>query len=83
MATIAGVQKQVDTDTQNVIGQLLVNEEDEAVNANDETWKILYALIGGAQFIVIFLSFNAGRRYFWHTGVIARNWLFSKPESEQ
>jgi len=67
MASISGLQKQVDEDTQNQIGKLLVAEEDEDVTPNAETWTTLYGMLGGLKFIIIFLSFNVIRRYLWHT----------------
>jgi hypothetical protein len=42
-----GINREVDEDTNAIVGKLLKSEEDEDVNADDETYKKLAALVGG------------------------------------
>ena len=41
------VDRGLDKSTENVVGKLLVNEEDEKAYADKETWWKLYEMIGG------------------------------------
>ena len=45
--------REVDEATNKIVGKLLQDEEDEDVNANSETYKKLWAILGGPLPIVV------------------------------
>jgi len=83
MSTIAGVQNQIDENTQSTIGKLLVAEEDEDVSPNAETWATLRTMVGGSTYILIFLAFHVFRRFTWHNQGMNEGGLFTQTEEEQ
>ena len=82
MSTIAGVQAQVDDNTQSAIGKLLVAEEDEDVSPNAETWVTLRGMVGGSTYLIMFLAFHVFRRYTWHNQGMNEGGLFTQTDEE-
>lgn len=58
------IEKEIDGNTSAVIGKLLKSEEEEDIDADDETYTKLAALIGGPIPIVLFISYALFQK-FW------------------
>ena len=56
----AGATGEVDENMANFVGKLLVKEEDEDVNPDKETYKRLWALLGGPIPIAIYIVWAQG-----------------------
>ena len=52
-----GATAEIDTKTSQILGKLLVNEEDEDVNPDRETYSKLFALVGGMLPVSIFVLY--------------------------
>ena len=55
--------REVDEATNKIVGKLLQDEEDEDVNANSETYKKLWAILGGPLPIVICAVYQQIQKY--------------------
>ena len=58
------IEKEIDGNTSAVIGKLLKSEEEEDIDADDETYSKLAALVGGPIPIVLFLGYALFQK-FW------------------
>ena len=54
LKAFAGAMGELDSQTQEKVGKLLVKEEDEDIDANDETWNKILQIKGG-YFSMIFI----------------------------
>ena len=80
----AGAKQEIDEKTNALIGKLLVDEADENVNPDSETYSKLWALLGGPIPIVCFVAYAQFQK-FWDNYVERINAEFSvvDPEKQQ
>jgi hypothetical protein len=52
-----GIQGEIDENTNKLLGKLLVDEADEDVNPDKETYSKLWALVGGPMPILCFIIY--------------------------
>jgi len=48
----------LDKSTEKLVGKLLMDEKDEEVNADSETFSKLYAMMGGSVVVIAFVMQN-------------------------
>lgn len=77
----AGADRGLDKSTEVVVGKLLLDESDEKVDADSETWSKLYSMIGGFPTIFILGSTVTMFKYFeiYKQGV-TQTWSDAPPE---
>lgn len=56
LVSLAGARLGLDAETEKVVGQLLIDERDEDINADSETFWKLFAMIGGFTTVGIFIA---------------------------
>ena len=59
-----GVKREVDGDTSAIVGKLLLNEEEEDIDADDEAFSKLYSLVGGLPPALVFITYAIFQK-FW------------------
>ena len=76
-----GADRGLDKSTEVVVGKLLLDESDEKVDADSETWSKLYSMIGGFPTIFILGSTVTLFKYFeiYKQGV-TQTWSDAPPE---
>ena len=53
LKSLSGVIRGLDKQTEEVVGKLLISEQDENVDADKETFNKLYTMVGGALTFII------------------------------
>ena len=56
LVSLAGARLGLDAETEKVVGQLLIDEREEDINADSETFWKLFAMIGGFTTVGIFIA---------------------------
>ena len=65
LSDFKGLNNELDTDMSKTIGKLLVEEADEDVNANSETFRKMFGLIGGFRTSIILGLVMLCKKYFY------------------
>mmetsp|Transcript_36652 Transcript_36652/g.48120 ORF Transcript_36652/g.48120 Transcript_36652/m.48120 type:complete len:809 (+) Transcript_36652:302-2728(+) len=63
-----GINREVDGKTSQIVGKLLKDEADEDVNADDDTYNKLIALVGGPIPVILFACYAQFQKY-WDNNV--------------
>lgn len=82
IASIAGVQKEIDSEVQSAIGKLLVKEEDEDLTPDAKTYKIIASMLGGMTFFAFYVFVQLIRRLQWHFQSVQSNSISVMNEDE-
>ena len=79
----SGADRGLDKQTEQVVGKLLLDEADEKVDADQETWTKLHGMIGGSMTILILGSTVTAFKYFeiYKQGV-QQEWSDASPEDQ-
>ena len=84
LVSLAGARLGLDAETEKVVGQLLIDERDEDINADSETFWKLFAMIGGFTTVGIFIAQSV---FFRMVEVYQENvtmyWTEFSPEEQQ
>ena len=64
LTAFAGADRGLDEDTEKVVGKLLLEDKDENVNADKETFSKLFKMIGGFFTLSILATTTCAFKYF-------------------
>ena len=83
LKVLSGSIRGLDKKTEEVVGKLLVDEKDENVDADSETYSKLYKMIGGAYTFGIVTSATIILKYFEaYKEVVSQDWSNASPEEQ-
>ena len=63
LKAFAGAMGELDSQTQEKVGKLLVKEEDEDIDANDETWNKILQIKGGYFSMILICGMVLSRKF--------------------
>ena len=84
LASLAGARLGLDAETEKVVGQLLIDERDEDINADSETFWKLFTMIGGFTTVGIFIAQSVFHRMVEvYQERVTMYWTEFSPEEQQ
>ena len=84
LKSLSGAVRGLDKQTEEVVGKLLISEQDENVDADQETFNKLYTMVGGALTFTVLGATTMVFKYFdvYHE-TVTQEWSNATPEDQQ
>ena len=83
LKSLSGVIRGLDKQTEEVVGKLLISEQDENVDADKETFNKLYSMVGGAlTFTVLAITTTVFKCFDVYHENVTQEWSNASPEDQ-